>query len=60
MLNELSNKGFKTVNVYYPSLLKYTKSSRKVDKEESVKERLKMDGIINYNSDVLKIYGNDN
>lgn len=27
LLNELSNKGFKTVNVYYPSLLKRLKSS---------------------------------
>ncbi len=27
LLNELSNKGFKTVNVYYPSLLKKLKSS---------------------------------
>lgn len=27
LLNELSNKGFKTVNVYYPSLLKRLKAS---------------------------------
>lgn len=36
LLNELSNKGFRTVNVYYPSLLKRLKSSFSDDNYDDV------------------------
>lgn len=46
--------------LYYPALLKESKSSRGLtleEKEKSVYDRLKMNGIINSSSDVLDLFG---
>jgi ATP-dependent helicase/nuclease subunit B len=48
--------------LYYPALLKESKSSRGLtleEKEKSVYDRLKMNGIINSSSDVLDLFGED-
>ena len=48
--------------LYYPALLKESKSSRGLtleEKEKSVYDRLKMNGIINSSSDVLYLFGED-
>lgn len=48
--------------LYYPALLKESKSSRELtleEKEKSVYDRLKMNGIINSSSDVLDLFGED-
>ena len=48
--------------LYYPALLKESKSSRGLtleEKEKSVYDRLKMNGIINSSSDVLTLFGED-
>lgn len=48
--------------LYYPALLKECKSSRGLtleEKEKSVYDRLKMNGIINSSSDVLDLFGED-
>ncbi len=48
--------------LYYPALLKESKSSRGLtleEKEKSVYDRLKMNGIINSSSDVLDLFGGD-
>ncbi len=48
--------------LYYPALLKESKSSRGLtleEKKKSVYDRLKMNGIINSSSDVLDLFGED-
>ncbi|CDA79983.1 putative helicase-exonuclease AddAB AddB subunit [Clostridium sp. CAG:594] len=48
--------------LYYPALLKESKSSRGLtleEKEKSVYDRLKMNGIINSSGDVLDLFGED-
>lgn len=48
--------------LYYPALLKESKSSRGLtleEKKKSVYDRLKMNGIINSSSDVLTLFGED-
>lgn len=48
--------------LYYPALLKESKSSRGLtleEKEKSVYDRLKMNGIINSSSAVLDLFGED-
>lgn len=48
--------------LYYPALLKESKSSRGLtleEKKKSVYDRLKMNGIINSSGDVLDLFGED-
>lgn len=48
--------------LYFPALLKESKSSRGLtleEKKKSVYDRLKMNGIINSSSDVLTLFGED-
>lgn len=47
---------------YYPSLVKEKTESKginDIEKEESIKERLKMDGILNYSDNTLEVYGKE-
>lgn len=46
LLNELSNKGFKTVNIYYPSLLKKLKSSFSESNYYEVLDEIMMSDIL--------------
>lgn len=47
LLNELSNKGFKTINIYYPSLLKRLKASfNESNYDEIIDEIMKSDIIL--------------
>ena len=59
----LTNKEIIPAGVfYYPSLVKEKTESKglnDIEKEESIKERLKMDGILNYNDNTLEVYGNE-
>ena len=61
--DRLTNKEVIPAGVfYYPSLVKEKNESKginDIEKEESIKERLKMDGILNYGNNTLEVYGNE-
>lgn len=46
LVNELSNKGFKTVNIYYPALLKRLKSSFNEDNYDEVLDEIMMSDVL--------------
>ena len=61
VLNELSNKGFKTVNVYYPALLKKLKMSfNDYSYDDVLDEIMKSDILLiddnNHNNDLIHIH----